>query len=144
MRQIYVYYIPVFYKTTNKIPVFPIYLNTRILLNMDENTRFSIKVPVFRGRTLPEPGSIVGYAAIIDGLGFPVPVPDTVSMISEKNKKYRLRGWQVFTPGCPRYATYRGSFIFSEEGVLENVFKYLSINYQNFLFLVNPVVANSY
>jgi len=62
------------------------------------NTYYSLKIPAFHGRALPENGSIVGYAAVIETLELPVPIPDTIAMISEKNRKYETEGWKVFTP----------------------------------------------
>lgn len=65
---------------------------------MKPTTLFSHKAPSFHGRMLPEAGSVVGYAAIIETLKLPVPIPETIAVISEKNKKYELNGWKVFTP----------------------------------------------
>ncbi len=65
---------------------------------MEDNTYYSFKVPVFHGRALPETGSVVGYSAIIEALELPVPIPETLAIISEKNKKYEVDGWKVFTP----------------------------------------------
>lgn len=65
---------------------------------MNKNTHFYLKVPVFHGRTLPEPGIVVGYASLIEVMELPVPTPDIISMISEKNKKYNIRGWMIFSP----------------------------------------------
>ncbi|MBN2522842.1 MAG: Fic family protein [Bacteroidales bacterium] len=47
---------------------------------------------------LPEAGSVVRYAAIIDVLELPVPVPETIAVIRENDKKYEKPGWKVFTP----------------------------------------------
>lgn len=65
---------------------------------MKINTHFSIRIPAFHGRTLPEAGVIVGYAALIENLELPVPIPTVIALISDKNKKYTVEGWQVFTP----------------------------------------------
>jgi len=65
---------------------------------MESNTCFSIRIPSFYGRKLPEEGLIVGYAAIIKSLGLPVPIPKVITLISDKNKKYEVDGWKVFTP----------------------------------------------
>jgi len=62
------------------------------------DTPFSLKVPAFHGRPLPERGSIVGYAAIIEVFQLHVPIPQTIALISEKNRKYETTGWKVFTP----------------------------------------------
>lgn len=65
---------------------------------MESNTQFSIRIPAFHGRTLPEAGIIVGYTALIENLELPVPIPAIIALISDKNKKYTVKGWQVLTP----------------------------------------------
>lgn len=65
---------------------------------MKPNTPFSIRIPAFQGRKLPEAGVIVGYAALIENLELPVPIPTVITLISDKNKKYTVEGWQVLTP----------------------------------------------
>lgn len=94
---------------------------------MEENTRFSQNIPVFQGRTLPEPGSVVGYAAIIDSLGLVVPIPDTIALISKKNTRYEKPGWKVFTPKHqPDETLYRQLlFAIKYEGINLLVFKKL-------------------
>ncbi len=94
---------------------------------MNNNTSFSINVPVFHGRELPEKGSIVGYGAIIDKLELPVPIPATLALISEKNKKYDQAGWRVFTPKHQPKETLYKQLIFAlkYEGVDLLVFKKL-------------------
>lgn len=94
---------------------------------MQSNTHFSHKVPSFHGRMLPEAGAIVGYAAIIETLKLPVPIPETIAVISEKNKKYEKRGWKVFTPKHkPDESLYKQLvFALKYEGVNLLVFKKL-------------------
>ncbi len=94
---------------------------------MNKNTRFSQKIPALHGRPLPEAGSVVGYAAIIDGLALPVPIPETVAMISEKNKKYEVNGWKVFTPKHQPEETLYKQLVFAikYEGINLLVFKKL-------------------
>lgn len=94
---------------------------------MKSNTQFSHKVPSFHGRMLPEAGTIVGYAAIIETLKLPVPIPDIVVVISEKNKKYELNGWKVYTPKYkPEESLYKQLvFALKYEGVNLLVFKKL-------------------
>ncbi|MDX1586213.1 MAG: Fic family protein [Balneolaceae bacterium] len=62
------------------------------------STCFSQKVPIFHGRHLPEEGWIVGYAAIIDTMDLKVPVPDVITMVSERHKAYTTKNWRVLTP----------------------------------------------
>ena len=94
---------------------------------MKLNTRFSHKVPSFHGRMLPEAGAVVGYAAIIETLKLPVPIPEHVAIISEKNKKYVSDGWRVFTPKHkPEESLYKQLiFALKYEGVNLLVFKKL-------------------
>ncbi|MDP1747055.1 MAG: Fic family protein [Bacteroidota bacterium] len=94
---------------------------------MKQNTSFSIKMPSFHGRLLPENGAIVGYAAIIETLKLPVPIPQTISLISEKNKKYEQQGWKVFTPKHKPEETLYKQLIFAikYEGINLLVFKKL-------------------
>ena len=94
---------------------------------MKSNTRFSHKVPSFHGRMLPEAGAVVGYAAIIETLKLPVPIPENIAVISEKNKKYEKNGWKVFTPKHkPEESLYKQLvFALKYEGVNLLVFKKL-------------------
>ncbi len=61
------------------------------------NKRFSQIINVFHDRETPEPGSLVGYGAIIDALNLKVPIPNQLSLISKKHKKYSVDGWNVYT-----------------------------------------------
>ena len=61
-------------------------------------TSFSRPVTVFHGRTAPEPGTLVGYGAVIEGLELAVPLPRDLALISTKRRQYRVAGWCVFTP----------------------------------------------
>lgn len=63
-----------------------------------KNTNFSQEITVFHGRSAPETGNIAGYAAIIDALELPVPLPHTLALISKKNRRYEKDAWKVFTP----------------------------------------------
>jgi hypothetical protein len=94
------------------------------------NTNFSQKIPIFHGRSLPESGSIVGYAAVIETLKLPVPIPHTISIISEINKKYEIAGWKVFTPKHkPEESLYKQLvFALKYEGINLLVYKKLFEN----------------
>jgi len=76
---------------------------------------------------LPEAGAVVGYAAIIETLKLPVPIPENIAVISEKNKKYEKNGWKVFTPKHkPEESLYKQLvFALKYEGVNLLVFKKL-------------------
>jgi len=63
-----------------------------------ENTQFSQEITVFHGRSAPERGKIAGYAAILEALKLPVPLPHTLALISNKTRRYEKDGWKVFTP----------------------------------------------
>ncbi len=62
-----------------------------------ENNYFSRKITIFHGRTAPELGLLAGYGAIIEAYNLPVPLPDKLSLISEKKRRYSKGDWQVFT-----------------------------------------------
>lgn len=63
---------------------------------MKKYNHFSQKVSVFSERVLPESGFFVGYAALIAEHNLPVPLPDVLSMISEKQKRYKTVHWNIF------------------------------------------------
>ncbi len=91
------------------------------------SNRFSYKISVFHGIKAPEEGWIVGYGAIIDHLQLPVPIPNTLCLISTKNRKYANGQWQVFTPRHqPRESLYdQLVFALKYEGVNLLFFKKL-------------------
>jgi Fic family protein len=60
--------------------------------------QISQNVTVFHGRVMPEPGTIVGYSALIVHLNLPVPIPDQLPLISNKHKHYHTDYWHVLTP----------------------------------------------
>ena len=51
---------------------------------------------VFDGKKLPEEAKLVGYTAIIDSLALALPIPETISIISKKNKKYSVANFDVY------------------------------------------------
>ena len=92
---------------------------------MSPNTQFSIRTPAFQGRKLPEDGVIVGYVAIINSLELSVPIPQVIALISDKNKKYEVTGWKVFTPKHKPEETLYKQLVFAlkYEGINLLVFK---------------------
>ncbi|QSS96916.1 Fic family protein [Psychroflexus sp. ALD_RP9] len=63
------------------------------------NTKqYSFSIHNFHGRQAPEPGLLVGYAAIIEAHQLQVPLPQKLALISQKNRRYSTSGWQVLTP----------------------------------------------
>ena len=80
---------------------------------MPNNKRFSREITIFHGKQTPEKGTLVGYGAIIDALGLPVPFPNTLALISEKHRQYRVPGWIVFTPRYKPQDSLYGNLVFS-------------------------------
>lgn len=72
--------------------------NKRFSRKIIEKTKFLQEISIFHGRRAPEKGTLVGYGAIIEALGLPVPLPNTLALISEKRRQYKVPGWIVFTP----------------------------------------------
>lgn len=62
------------------------------------NKHYSLKITVFHGRQAPETGVLVGYGAIVEAHALKVPLPETLSLVSTKKRRYTTQGWQVFTP----------------------------------------------
>ncbi len=61
------------------------------------NKHFSQKISVFHGRTAPEEGTLAGYGAIVETYNLPVPIPNTLVLISAKNRQYSTSHWLVLT-----------------------------------------------
>jgi len=59
---------------------------------------FSGPVIAFHGQRLPERGTPVGYAALIDAWQLAVPLPLTLSAIGPRHKVYEADGWRIYTP----------------------------------------------
>ena len=53
-----------------------------------KNNRISLKTAVFHGRIAPEEGIIVGYGALLNAFNLSVPIPEILSLISEKKRQY--------------------------------------------------------
>jgi len=58
--------------------------------------RFFYDTPVFYGRKLIEPGTIMGYAAIIHALNLKIPLPESIALVGKLNKKYQTQDWNIF------------------------------------------------
>lgn len=52
----------------------------------------------FRGRTLPEPGWPVGYSALVDKYGLPVPLPPVLTAIAARHHPESTNDWRLLTP----------------------------------------------
>jgi hypothetical protein len=59
---------------------------------------FSGPITVFRDRTLPERATPAGYAALINAFDLQVPLPRTLSAISEHHRVINKGGWRILTP----------------------------------------------
>ncbi len=75
-----------------------IFDNKYFSLHIMEGKCISDIITVFRGRITPEKGFLVGYGAIIQYFNLTVPIPDQLSLISLKDRKYTIDSWSVFTP----------------------------------------------
>lgn len=75
--------------------------------------RFSREINVFHGRNAPEKGTLVGYGAVINTLGLSLPYPNTLALISEKRRQYKVPGWIVFTPRHKPQDTLYNQLVFS-------------------------------
>lgn len=63
---------------------------------MEKYNHFLKKISVFSERALPEIGFLVGYSALIAEHDLSVPLPDVLSMIIEKQKRYKTPQWNIF------------------------------------------------
>jgi hypothetical protein len=93
---------------------------------MNTNT-ISRKITIFHDRITPEEGFLVGYGAIISHYNLLVPIPNRLSLISQKKRKYETEGWQVFTPRHQPDETLFKQLVFAlkYEGINLLVFKKL-------------------
>lgn len=94
---------------------------------MDQNNHISQEVSVFHGRQAPEPGTIVGYGAIIEAYKLPVPFPERLALISKKHRHYSTADWLVYTPRHEPVENLYAHLVFAlkYEGVNLLVFKKL-------------------
>ena len=68
------------------------------IMKNDDRDRFSGPVTIFREKRLPETGTPAGYAALIDAYDLVVPLPRTLSAISERHRVVEHPGWRILTP----------------------------------------------
>jgi Fic family protein len=62
---------------------------------MANSPHFSRKEPIFHGKQLPEEGTIVGYAAIIDTLNLQMPMASPITLVCDRNKNYQTNEWLI-------------------------------------------------
>lgn len=107
-----------------------------------------IETTIFQGEITPEKGKIVGYGAIIDSLKLPIPFPKTLSIITEKSKKYSAENWNVFPISYqPEQNLYKQLvFAIKYEGINLLVFKSLfnSITKEEIETIVNTEPMGQY
>jgi Fic family protein len=82
----------------------------------DANSRM---VTDFRGRAVPEPSRLVGYAALIDRHRLEIPLPPRLAAAASRHHPVSTEAWQLFTPRHVPEDTLRGhlEFALKWEGV---------------------------
>jgi Fic family protein len=83
---------------------------------MKESKRFSQKISVFHDRMAPEEGYLVGYGllvAILESEHIKVPLPDRLSLISDRYRRYQVEQWDVFTPRHKPASHLAGHLVFA-------------------------------
>ena len=116
---------------------------------MSNDTNFSHTVSVFHDRRLPEKEAyLAGYAALIQTYSLQAPIPDILSAISTKHKKYQQNHWMIFTPRHAPDNTLYGHLVFAlkYEGVNLSVLKALFdvIDKNDVIQIVNQEPTGSY
>lgn len=87
---------------------------------MAQKNSFAQTVRSFHGLALPEAEmSLAGYSALIAHFGLRSPLPDRISAISAKHRRYEKAPWLVFTPKHKPEDTLAGHlrFAFKHEGI---------------------------
>ncbi|MEA5028028.1 MAG: Fic family protein [Sphaerochaeta associata] len=98
------------------------------------NNRFSGPVIVFHGFSLPEKGTPVGYAALIDAYNLPCPFPTIKMAIGTKHTIVKENDWHLLTPRYQPENSVKGhlAFALKYEGVdlcvLKKLFELLDPN----------------
>lgn len=78
-----------------------------------ENTNPQVLTP-FHGCALPtQKGTLAGYSALIQAYDLKVPLPETLSFISDRHKRYRTGEWEVYTRRYKPDDTLEGHLTFS-------------------------------
>ena len=81
---------------------------------MTIKTFISQSISVFHGMPLPESGALlVGYSALIHEFSLRVPLPNKLSAIGEKHKRYEQGIWSVYTPRYTPENTLHGHLTFA-------------------------------
>lgn len=82
-------------------------------MKSDEKNHFSDPVTLFHERRLPVPGVLAGYAALIQAHALRVPLPHTLSAISDRHKIIEEDGWRILTPRHAPPPTLEGHLTFA-------------------------------
>ncbi len=83
-------------------------------MEKEKKMQFSQIKNDFHGRRLPEDDmTLAGYAAIINYYKLEIPLPDILSAISIKHRKYETEQWSVFTPRHKPDDTLQGHLLFA-------------------------------
>lgn len=81
---------------------------------MPDSNRFEDNLTVFRKYSLPETGmKLAGYSALIHHYDLDVPLPDSLSAVSEKHRSYKEGKWHVFKTVQQPDQTLLGHLIFA-------------------------------
>jgi len=76
--------------------------------------QFSEAESIFHGRKLPEANMrLAGYAALIQHYNLRAPLPDRLSAVSQRHKRYDTEEWIVFTPRHAPEETLQGHLMFA-------------------------------
>jgi len=67
----------------------------------------------FRGRPLPEPGELAGYAALIEGYGLAIPSPPHLSAIARRHHPESTPAWAMYSPRHRPEQTLAGQLTFA-------------------------------
>ena len=97
--------------------------------------RYLQELDTFYGNVIPEEeGMIVGYASIIKAHNLKVPIPDRLSLISKRTKKYQKGKWNIYSKSYkPENNLYKQlSFALKYEGVQLIIFKKLFEKIESF------------
>lgn len=100
---------------------------------MIENKSNGLLISVFHERILPEDNMrLVGYSALIQNYNLKVPIPEILSAISTKHRKYFKDNWQIYTPRHNPENNLQGHLTFAlkyeaiDLGLLKALFKLLN------------------
>ncbi len=75
--------------------------------------QYSLQTNLFYGRQTPEDGVIVGYGALIERLKLSIPMPERLSLIAQKTKKYQTDVWSVYSPSYQPEETLYKQLVFA-------------------------------